>query len=191
VTKGEILKGLNYDSFAYEEISQYPGFLIAKLSSEEIQAAETEARSCLGAAAEQIALPSGWPATYPLELTYPHLLKYLKQLAQQMQTATIYYRLTTHPSSHAEDVEAWFFDYRTGAKFNDYGLSETTEQGQWLGGFYVRGTHPTTAYKVIHNYQGPAQWRAFDTPLMRIVGAYHLIFEWNAHIDWEKRRIRT
>jgi hypothetical protein len=189
--KVEILTGLNYDAFAYPEISQSPGFLVARLAAEEILEAETEARSLLGAATEQIQLPSGWPVTYPFELTYPHLLKYLKQLAQQMQTATIYYKLTNHGSAQVEDVEAWFFDYRLGTKFNDYGYSETMDQGQWLGGFYVRGTDPTTCHKLIHDYRRPTQWRPFDTPLMRIVGAYHLIFEWNSHIDWEKRRIRT
>jgi hypothetical protein len=191
VEKDEILKGLNYDSFAYKEISQYPGFLVARLSAKDVQAAETEARVLLGAAAEPIQLPSGWPATYPFELTYPHLLKYLKQLAQQLPTATIYYKLTNHSSAQVEDVEAWFFDYRTGARYNDYGFSETTDQGQWLGGFYVWGANPTHSHKLINSYQESTQGRPFDTPLMRIAGAYHLIFEWNSHIDWEKRRIRA
>jgi hypothetical protein len=146
--------------------------LVAKISAQDIQEADQYCLSLPEAPEQQMELPS------VSNLDYPHLLRFLRSLAEGASAGTIYYKRTEYPGSHVWEIEASLFDYQKG-RSSSYALLEHYDQGSRTFGNYVEITkYSRVRCEVVNGYQGKAAMPPFEIPLLELIRNFEL-YDWN------------
>jgi len=186
------ISGLKNCLFKIDEDSVVPyhHFLIAQITTETTQELETLASLTMRNATESIILPSVIP---PLGerlyyYAYPHLLKYLKRLAQRIGGITVCYRRTEYWSAHGIEIEAWLFDYGKGSNLHDCVFYEEEQQGE-RGGYYWQGVNPTITRRLVSGAPVGSVKKPIYTPLMRLISSFHEVYEWSKRVNWDENRL--